>query len=394
MEIVDLSEILTAETPVAERHSGFHTDLTGITFEEVTKDDGTTADASWVHALSIGEFRHPFWGKISLTAARMKRFAANLNNRVRGIDIAIDYDHNAFGEAAGWVQKAEARDNGLWLFVEWTKTAADKIRNREYRYFSSEFVDEYEDEQGQTYKDVILGGGLTNRPFLKNLLPVNLSELYGNPQRKENKLELSEQLRQALGLSEEATEADALEAIRKLSDNPDKKDNLPPGLPVELSDHPVVKGLIDQISELTAAQALSEARALTERWTRHEKDRKFALPPAVTEDLQKVLLGVPTQLSETVTNVIDHILEHGLVKFGESGKAVSQSTDLTTDDERSEVVTQFMEIVDKLQKDNPEMVFADAYAEAARLNENLFKEYRKATIAGVIDRTSDAEEDN
>ena len=307
MEIVDLSEILTAETPVAERHSGFHTDLTGITFEEVTKDDGTTADASWVHALSIGEFRHPFWGKISLTAARMKRFATNLNNRVRGIDIAIDYDHNAFGEAAGWVQKAEARDNGLWLFVEWTKTAADKIRNREYRYFSSEFVDEYEDEQGQTYKDVILGGGLTNRPFLKNLLPVNLSELYGNPQRKENKLELSEQLRQALGLSEEATEADALEAIRKLSDNPDKKDNLPPGLPVELSDHPVVKGLIDQISELTAAQALSEARALTERWTRHEKDGKFALPPAVTEDLQKVLLGVPTQLSETVTNVIDHI---------------------------------------------------------------------------------------
>src|SRR5690606_16916812 len=120
---------------------------------EVTKDDGTTADASWVHALSIGEFRHPFWGKISLTAARMKRFATNLNNRVRGIDIAIDYDHNAFGEAAGWVQKAEARDNGLWLFVEWTKTAADKIRNREYRYFSSEFVDEYEDEQGQTYKD-------------------------------------------------------------------------------------------------------------------------------------------------------------------------------------------------------------------------------------------------
>lgn len=113
MEIVDLSEILTAETPVAERHSGFHTDLTGITFEEVTKDDGTTADASWVHALSIGEFRHPFWGKISLTAARMKRFATNLNNRVRGIDIAIDYDHNAFGEAAGWVQKAEARDNGL-----------------------------------------------------------------------------------------------------------------------------------------------------------------------------------------------------------------------------------------------------------------------------------------
>lgn len=395
MDIVDLTDILKSQTTLADRHSGFHADLSSITFEEVTKtdDSGTevTVDASWVHSLSIGEFKHPLWGKISLTADRMKRFADSVNNKVRGVDIAIDYDHFSDGAAAGWVQKAEARDNGLWMFVEWTKKAAEQIRNKEYRYFSSEFADEWEDAQGNEFQDVIIGGGLTNRPFLKNLLPVNLSELYGKPLGKEKQLELTEQLRQALGLSEEATEEDALEAIKKLSE-PKPAPTPDPAIPVELSENPIVKGLIDQVSELKAARTLSEAKALTDKWTTKNADRKFSLPPAVQEDLETILVGGSTELNEKVTAFVEHILENGLVQLGEIGTGSGRRK--TGDDDES-AVKAFNLKVKELMEGNESMAFADAYDTVARDNEELFHRYREETMAGVVAGVdSDEEEDD
>lgn len=61
-------------------------------------------------------------------------------------DVQIDYDHLAIksekpgdGKAAGWC-KLEKRDDGLWAVdVKWTPTAAQMLRDGEYRYFSPYF---------------------------------------------------------------------------------------------------------------------------------------------------------------------------------------------------------------------------------------------------------------
>src|SRR5690606_123749 len=115
--------------------------------------------ASWVHALSLGTFEHPLHGTVTITPERVQRLADGVNNRVRGQDLDVDYDHKArTGEAAGWVRKAEARPDGLWLFVEWTKEALGKIKSRAYRYFSSEFVEKWKDpKSGTVHKDVLFG---------------------------------------------------------------------------------------------------------------------------------------------------------------------------------------------------------------------------------------------
>jgi hypothetical protein len=129
-------------------------------------------DPSWIHALALGKFNHPTHGEIEITPERVERFADNVNNRVRGIDIDIDYDHKAKDTAAaGWVRAAQSRDDGLWLQVDWTDRAKAAIKSKEYRYFSPEYRDEWNE-----HKDVLFGGGLTNRPFLKDLVPLNLSE--------------------------------------------------------------------------------------------------------------------------------------------------------------------------------------------------------------------------
>src|ERR1700704_2942963 len=90
--------------------------------------DETNVNASWVHALPIGSYKHPIYGTIDVSMDRAKRFAESVVNRIRGtVDPSINYEH-VQGEASGWVKNAEARSDGLWLFVEWVKEAADKIR--------------------------------------------------------------------------------------------------------------------------------------------------------------------------------------------------------------------------------------------------------------------------
>src|SRR5258706_5286249 len=153
-------------------NSSYLVDVSGLTLNET---NGT--DASWVHALPIGSYKHPIYGTIDITADRAKSFADSVTSKVLGtVEPSINYVHDNSNVAAGWVKNAEARSDGVWLFVEWVKDAAQAIKDKKWRYFSSEFEDEWTDTQGVKHKDVIRGGALTNRPFMKNLVPINLSE--------------------------------------------------------------------------------------------------------------------------------------------------------------------------------------------------------------------------
>jgi len=225
-------------------------DLEGIAFE-----DGRP-DASWLQAFPIGEYDHPVYGKIKMTIDRARNMASGVIRKVRGIDIAIDYGHNSGGEAAGWVTSAEARIDGLWLFVEWTKQAAAAIRAGEYRYFSPEYMDKWKHPQsGDEFTDVVLGGGLTNRPFLKNILPVNLSEIEKAEERGGGGMEeLLMKLREALKLGDDVEEEAILEALSEAI-QPKQEEKKDPD-PVEtlseqevakiLEDHPAMAAVLDQ----------------------------------------------------------------------------------------------------------------------------------------------------
>src|SRR6185295_7895601 len=129
-------------------------------------------------ALKSGRYSHPVFGEIVISYDRAERFVLNEERRVRKTQMDIDYDHKRRrDDAAGWVVATENRGGDVWYQVEWTEEAAGKIRNREYKYFSSEFADEWTDPAtGTTHTDVLFGGGLTNRPFIKGMVPVNLSE--------------------------------------------------------------------------------------------------------------------------------------------------------------------------------------------------------------------------
>lgn len=125
-----------------------------------------------VQILRVGKFNHPEYGLFEITQQTLTEMKSNFENRVRGIDVSFDYYHESHTDASGWLNSLELRENDteLWAVVEWTPKAKQKLSERELRYFSPDFAFEWHDpETGSVFKNVLFGGGLTNRPFVKEM---------------------------------------------------------------------------------------------------------------------------------------------------------------------------------------------------------------------------------
>lgn len=119
--------------------------------------------------------------KLSITEDDLDKAVANFNRTTEeGGEIPVDYDHS-FGErgdstAAGWFTELVRKGKSLFARVKWTTRAAEQIRNREYRFFSPEFTKDWRNEKGDPEGFTVLAGALTNRPFLRGMTPVALSQ--------------------------------------------------------------------------------------------------------------------------------------------------------------------------------------------------------------------------
>jgi hypothetical protein len=136
---------------------------------------------SWIMLMPEGQYTHPSYGKLNFTKARLLSFKQHFDDGVRGIEIALDENHNQ-DKATGWVEAMQWRPAqgdlpaGLWGQVRWTELGEHDISAQIYRYFSPEFGPHRDEKTGEVTNDVLIGGGLTNRPFLKDMPAVHLAE--------------------------------------------------------------------------------------------------------------------------------------------------------------------------------------------------------------------------
>lgn len=197
-------------------------------------------DGAAVQLLPAGTFRAsdgsgrptdaPHWKLDGAIAARLiARVAAKAN------PLVIDYEHQTlFAEkngqpapAAGWFagKSLEWRD-GAGLFAtapEWTPPAAARIANGEYRFISPVF--EYDRASGEVLD--LRMAALTNNPGLAGMAAVALTAL--NDFSTEEDPPVNETLKKllaAIGLAEDASEADALSAVAALKAKAESTDSL------------------------------------------------------------------------------------------------------------------------------------------------------------------------
>jgi len=359
-------------------------------------DDGT-----WVHALPFGTYQHPLHGELNFDTAKLTALASSVTQRTRGIDPDIDYDHKTDpakgNQAAGWVKDAKVDQSGLHIKVDFTDTAKNEIKEKKYRYFSADFSDEWTDPQGNKHENVLNGGGLTNRPWMKNLFPVNLSELTGTPPTPptpEVDVDLKK-LRESLGLAEAATEDDVLKKLTEHTDEVKKLTDEKTALEAEVKQlkdptpdptkDPQLKALIEgspafakmfaemqekdaKIAELKTAARLSEVnRQLGEL----QQGKTFAIAPAAREQLQAILLNAPADVSSKVVDFLAKVVDGtGLVDLSERGYRGRQ-------DDNGDSTAKLNELVKGLMDKDAKLTYADALETVVKQHPQLFENHRE-----------------
>lgn len=356
---------------------------------------------SWLHAMPIGKAQHPWYGEMDFTEPALKMYADSVVSRVLGtVDPVIDYDHGEFtGKAAGWVKSARVQsgvgpDDGLQLLVEWTVEAAQQIKDKQYRYFSPTFKELWEDQNGTKHKNVIFGGGITNRPYLKNLVPLNLSDLpFGNPPADptptEDEVDLAK-LREALGLATDAPEDQVWKTLGERLQPPTPP--TPPTPPVppepilnlpeqlrELADkNPVVKGLIDAF-ESTTRNMSDMQKQLRESAVANklgELDRsELILTPVSRELITDIAMALDENLAEKFWQLMDHVHKSNafLVELGErGGSGVKYGRDKTATQTFSEKTKELVA---------QGMSYPDAVEEVGRRDPKLYNDYRNENFS-------------
>lgn len=135
-----------------------------------------------------------------------------------GRDIVIDVEHATEikapkGEpapAAGWITALEVRTGAVWGKVAWNADGRSAIENRSYRYYSPVFL--FEKAGGRIVQ--MRSVGLTNIP---NLRLTALNQQTQPPPEQE--AIMIKKLLKALGLAEDATEDQALNALTNLQND-------------------------------------------------------------------------------------------------------------------------------------------------------------------------------
>lgn len=136
-----------------------------------------------IMAVPYDAWDHPVYGMTVFDRAMAETMKINFDQRVRGQDIATDYDHGQDpakgGKASGWVKDMRVGDDALYWTVEFTEEARKEINSGEWRYFSPEWFDSWTNPMagGGTYSYVAVGGALTNKPWIKGMVPLNFSEV-------------------------------------------------------------------------------------------------------------------------------------------------------------------------------------------------------------------------
>jgi len=372
-------------------------------FSELTQDTDNP-NIKWVQAWRYSSWDHPVYGKVEVTPELVQEFKGHLDSNTYGQEILVNYDHGmdkAKGnKSAGKVLDIEARDDGGWYQVEFTQEALKEIEGGEWRYLSPEYQDWMDAEKGETFDNVPVGLAITNRPFFKNMTPMNFSELFTEVEHQEQEDDVNPLLKafaESLGIElkedmsdEEATKllSEGIVELKKKADEPPPPDNGGGGGDDEDDTHEKqfaekFPEQAQELAELRTMRIASEARQFADQFTQFtvkegEKEVTKGLSTASRDKLTEIHLAfsegkaTPAQVEEVVKAVI----ADGIVEFGERGS--SQGGGKLTPATRKEAATALRDRAKALIEEagGPEkMSFGDALAKASSESPELAAAY-------------------
>ena len=129
---------------------------------------------SWVTITRTGTFHDPRYGEFSITPTMLAQMVQNFDAGILGVDIFIDAQHRPENGAAAKFKSLKVEGDRLRALVQWLPYGADAVKNKCMVYLSAEYVEDFIDnEKRQSHGPTLLGAGLTTRPVISRLDPVD-----------------------------------------------------------------------------------------------------------------------------------------------------------------------------------------------------------------------------
>lgn len=139
---------------------------------------GEGQSESWETLTRIIKFEDPFYGEVNITRDMLESMVKNFDADVYGQQLAVDIAHRPSGGAAGFIRKLQIDGSKFRALIEWTPKGVKAVREDGFRYFSAEYHENYRDpETSKKHGATLLGAGLTTRPRVKHLDPVDPERL-------------------------------------------------------------------------------------------------------------------------------------------------------------------------------------------------------------------------
>ena len=276
---------------------------------------------STVQMLKSGKFEHPWFGVLAFDDTVFDNMIKNFDAGIPYQEFALDFRHLPELGAAAWITRAfKEKSKGkkkcdLYFDVEWTPEGEKAIREKRFKFTSIEFHDNYKDnESGKMFGPTILGGGLTNRPFIKGMKPIAMSE--------DGKVELEfDEI-----LETEKEDEETMKTLQEIKDEIKKHSEQFVELAKKVKDTPDDKETQKQLGDVTVQLGdLNKALEAAEK-TASDRDAELETLRSANVKLQETVNSVSTKLESVMTdreiekrNIYKERVSRKLSEFKEAG---------------------------------------------------------------------------
>ena len=268
--------------------------------------------------LPVGQFYDKRYGKININHEKIKKLAENFG-KFPSYEVPVKLGHSDGARSPGKVIAAEAKDNGLEVTMLVDDETAKAINDKQYRYMSAEFKENYQDkETGADVGAVLLGAALVNQPANPYMQPLMLADDI-DPEGEQINMSEVEDLQ--IQLSDVKTQ---LHMARQESETKSKEAEATSKKITELEAE--IKALREERERAEKAKNEAEVKAFCDKW-------EAKIPPAVIEAVKPLLLSDSSKIiklgdNEDITSL--KFFDELFAKFPEFATKQFSDTDTQT----------------------------------------------------------------
>ena len=229
--------------------------------------------------LPVGEFYDKRYGRVSITPEKVQQMAENFG-KYPAYEVPVKLGHSDGAKSPGKVIGVEAKDNGLEITMSVDSETAKAINDKQYRYMSAEFDEDYHDKKtGERVGAVLLGAALVNQPAHPYVPPLVLAD---DIERNDNTMSELEDLRLQLSdMKAQKAQAEAELISEREKHSKEAEESAKKLADIEAEN----KKLLAERDKMETARNEAEVKVFC--------DKRIAegIPPAVIDLVKPVLLA-------------------------------------------------------------------------------------------------------